>query len=528
MLWKARTWRGGRLAASLPERMMASFERSKRPSLPALLAFAAAVPLVAGAASLVAPAATNAVNAVAPLVPATLEPGEDLPGGQATSRNSVTDRDAFSHFSHGISFEGQSRFSVGNAIFRKLWVAAPSSTKASDGLGPLYNARGCQNCHLKDGRGRPPLANWPEETAVSLFLRLSIPPETEEQKRLLAERRVLSIPDPVYGNQLQNIAIQGHAGEGHMHIAYSDVPVTLAGGTTVTLRKPTYSVAELKYGPLHPNIMMSPRIAPPMIGLGLVEAIPEADIRANADPDDTNDDGISGRANEVWSLSKQKVMLGRFGWKAGEPTILDQSATAAAGDIGLSNPFVPTPAGDCTAAQTRCLAAPNGNTESHGGFELGQELLDLVTFYSQNLAVPARREPGDATVLKGKALFHAAGCAACHMPSFTTGSVAGQPHLSGQRIWPYSDFLLHDMGEGLADGRPEGGASGSEWRTAPLWGVGLTQVVSGHTFLLHDGRARNVEEAILWHGGEAQAARDAYAQLSAEERAALVAFVNSL
>jgi CxxC motif-containing protein (DUF1111 family) len=259
-----------------------------------------------------------------------------------------------------------------------------------------------------------------------------------------------------------------------------------------------------------------------------VEAIPEADIRALADAQGTNKDGISGRTNEVWSESKKSVQLGRFGWKAGQATILDQSASAAAGDIGLSNPLAPHPAGDCTETQTACLSAPNGNSERLGGFELSAELLDLVTFYSQNLAVPARREASDATVLKGKALFHSAGCATCHQPSFTTGTVEGQPHLSGQLIWPYGDFLLHDMGEGLADNRPEGDADGREWRTAPLWGVGLTQVVSGHTFLLHDGRARNVEEAILWHGGEAQNARDAYAALSAQERQALVKFVNSL
>lgn len=484
------------------------------------IAFAALVPLAAGTVSLIAAPAVDVATG--------LEPGEELPGGAATSRESVTDRDAFSHFSHGIGFEGEARFKVGNAIFRKLWVAAPSSTQASDGLGPLYNARGCQNCHLKDGRGRPPLANWPDETAVSLFLRLSIPPETDEQKQLLAEHKANSIPDPTYGEQLQNIAIQGHDGEGQMHIAYTDVPVTLNGGQVVTLRKPTYSITDLKYGPLHPNVMLSPRTAPQMIGLGLVEAIPEADIRANADPDDANKDGISGRVNEVWSLSGKGVRLGRFGWKAGVPSILDQSASAAAGDIGLSNPLVPHPSGDCTAAQPTCLAAPNGNSERAGGFELPGDLLDLVTFYSQNLAVPPRRDAGNPDVLRGKALFHTAGCAACHKPSFTTGEAPGQPHLSKQLIWPYSDFLLHDMGEGLGDGRPEGGADGREWRTAPLWGVGLTKTVSDHTFLLHDGRARNVEEAILWHGGEAQAARDAYVALKPDERAALLAFVNSL
>lgn len=483
------------------------------------VAFAAVVPLAAGTLSLVA----------APVAePGGLEAGEELPGGSATSREELFDRDAFSHFSNGIGFEGESKFKIGNAIFRRLWVAAPSSTRASDGLGPLYNARGCQNCHLKDGRGRPPTANFPDESAVSMFLRLSIPPETDEQMKLLAERRANVIPDPTYGEQLQNIAIKGLDGEGNMHITYSDVPVTLMDGTVVTLRKPTYSVTDLKYGPLHPKIMMSPRIAPPMIGLGLVEAIPEDAIRANADPDDANSDGISGRTNEVWSLSQNKVMLGRFGWKAGEPTIMDQSAAAAAGDIGLSNPLVPRPAGDCTLAQVACLAAPNGESEQQGGFELGKELLDLVVFYSENLAVPARRNPADATVIKGKALFNKSGCAGCHFPSFTTGEAPGQPHLSNQRIWPYSDFLLHDMGEGLADHRPEGLADGQEWRTAPLWGIGLTETVSSHTFFLHDGRARNVEEAILWHGGEAQSARDAYAALSADERAALLAFVNSL
>jgi CxxC motif-containing protein (DUF1111 family) len=488
---------------------------------PAVLA--ALVPLAAGAVSLFGDAGTARPTTPVAGVP---EPGEDMPGGSATSRESVTNRDAFSHFSHGIGFEGEGKFKVGNAIFRKLWVAAPSSTQASDGLGPLYNSRGCQNCHLKDGRGHPPQA--PDEEAVSMFLRLSIPPETAEQKRLIAERKVPTIPDPTYGGQLQNIAIQGHDGEGTMHIDYADEPVTLAGGQVVTLRKPTYSVTDLHYGPMHPKVMLSARVAPPMIGLGLVEAIPEADIRARADPDDADKDGISGRTNEVWSISQQRVGLGRFGWKAGVPSILDQSAMAASGDIGLSTPLIRLPSGDCTQAEPTCLNAPNGNSERAGGVELPQELLDLVVFYSQNLAVPARRDPSDAAVLKGRSLFYSTGCAACHQPSFTTGTVAGQPQLSGQKIWPYSDFLLHDMGSGLADGRPEGVADGNEWRTAPLWGVGLTEVVSGHSLLLHDGRARNTEEAVLWHGGEARPARDAYAKLGPEERAALIKFVNSL
>ena len=459
---------------------------------------------------------------------ATLEPGEENPGGGATTRRSRVNRDVFSQPSQGISFENEGRFRIGNSIFRKLWVTPPASTDSSDGLGPLYNARGCQNCHLKDGRGSPPSANFPEDTAVSMFLRLSIPPETEEQKRLLAERRVNVIPEPTYGGQIQNFAVQGVPIEGHMHIDYADKPIKLGDGTRIILREPTYTVTEPGYGPLHPKTMLSPRVAPQMIGLGLLEAIPEERLRAFADPDDKNGDGISGRTNEVWSIAHNKPMLGRFGWKAGNPTIEQQSAEAFAGDIGISNPIVNASFGDCTSAQTICTGAPHGDSPRQNGHEVGRELFDLVVFYSQNLAVPPRRRTSDPQTLAGKSLFNSAGCAGCHTPSHTTGDVPGQPHLSNQKIWPYTDLLLHDMGEGLADNRPEGEADGREWRTPPLWGIGLTGAVSRHTNFLHDGRARTIEEAILWHGGEAQRARDAYAELSREERDALVAFVKSL
>jgi CxxC motif-containing protein (DUF1111 family) len=427
-----------------------------------------------------------------------------------------------------MTFARDADFKIGNAIFRKLWVSAPSSTEASDGLGPLYNARGCQNCHLRDGRGRPPAANWPRDSAVSMFLRLSVPAETAEQERLLAERRIGVIPEPTYGVQLQNYAIRGHDAEGRMHIRYQEERVTLADGTVVKLRRPAYAITDLAYGPLHPKTMMSPRVAPQMIGLGLLEAIPEDRIRADADPDDADGDGISGRVAEVWSLELNRVALGRFGWKAGNPTVRQQSAEAMVIDMGLSNPLFPKPAGDCTPAQRFCLDAPNGNSPQHDNLEVSGRLLDFLTFYAENLAVPARRSPDEPRVLAGKALFHAIGCAACHKPSFVTGGVKGQPHLSSQTIWPYTDLLLHDMGEGLADHRPEGVADGREWRTPPLWGIGLTETVSEHTFLLHDGRARSVEEAILWHAGEAQRARDRFSRLSARERANLIAFVKSL
>lgn len=459
---------------------------------------------------------------------AKLEDGEDKPGGTATTRRSSINRDAFSQPSQGISFEGELKFRIGNSIFRRLWVSAPSSTDSSDGLGPLYNARGCQNCHLKDGRGRPPAANWPDDNAISMFLRLSIPPQTDEQKRLIAERRVNAIAEPVYGGQLQNFAIQGQTIEGRMHIDYDERPVTLKDGTVVMLRAPTYSVTDLGYGPMHADVMLSPRVAPQMIGLGLLEAIPEADIRAGADPDDADGDGISGRTNDVRSRETGLLALGRFGWKAGAPSVRQQSAEAFNGDIGIGNPVVASAAGECTEAQVQCRAAPDGNSQRNDGHEIGNELFDLVVFYSQNLAVPPRRAPDSPEVLAGKALFHAATCASCHVPTHTTGVVEGQPHLSNQRIWPYTDLLLHDMGEGLADHRPEAGADGREWRTPPLWGIGLTPAVSRHTFFLHDGRARSIEEAILWHGGEAEAAREAYASLSRAEREALIAFVKSL
>jgi CxxC motif-containing protein (DUF1111 family) len=457
-----------------------------------------------------------------------LEPGEEHPGGAATSTRRTDATDAFSHFSPNMGLSKELDFKLGNAIFRKFWVSAPSSTKSSDGLGPLYNARACQSCHLKDGRGHPPRGERIEDRSVSMFLRLSIPPETDAHRKALAEGRLAIIPEPTYGAQLQELGVQGHPGEGRMIVTYTETPVELAGGEVVSLRQPNYRIVDLGYGPLHPRTMTSPRMAPQMIGLGLIEAIPAEAIRAGEDPDDRNGDGISGRANRVWSVEHQELMLGRFGWKAGQATVLQQAAEAFSGDIGIGSWINPQAWGDCTALQTPCRDAPHGGTARAPHEEISAKLLDLVAFYARNLAVPPRRDWDAPEILAGKRLFHASGCAACHAPSFTTGDTSPDQHLQQQKIWPYSDFLLHDMGEGLADGRPEALADGREWRTAPLWGIGLTETVNGHTFFLHDGRARNVTEAILWHGGEAQRARDAFAQLPAEDRRRLVAFVNSL
>ncbi len=455
------------------------------------------------------------------------EPYEVMQGGAATSWKKVN-ADSFSNGSANLTLAQELDFKVGNAFFRRLWVSAPASTQASDGLGPLFNARSCQRCHLKDGRGHPPSANWPKDEAVSMFLRLSVPPTTEAEKKAIAEYRLAVIAEPVYGGQLQDYANPGIEPEGHMHIDYAPLPVTLGDGSTVELRKPTYSVTELGYGPMRAAVMLSPRVAPQMIGLGLLEMVDETDILANADPDDRNGDGISGRPNRVWDGEAGKVALGRFGWKAGNPTIRQQSSGAFSGDIGISTPPNPEHWGECTETQTACRAAPQGGTEAYGGLEADEKVLALVTHYSRNLAVPKRRKVGAASVLQGKRIFYTAGCIGCHVPKYVTRTDPDRPEHSHQLIWPYSDMLLHDMGDGLADGRPEGVADGREWRTAPLWGIGLTNVVSEHTYFLHDGRARNLLEAILWHGGEAETAKETVRNLAKADRDALIAFLESL
>ncbi len=444
----------------------------------------------------------------------------------ATTFMGAVNANAFSNPSANLSFEGEQNFRLGNGLFKKLWVSSPSSTQASDGLGPLYNARSCQRCHLKDGRGHPPA--HAEDSAVSMFLRLSVPPRNEEQRAALKNRTAMLFPEPTYGGQLQDFAVPGLTAEGRMVIAYTEETVTLKGGETVNLRKPVYTVADLGFGPMAEDVMLSPRVAPPMIGLGLLEAIHPADILALADPEDTDGDGISGKPSWVLDPDTGALALGRFGWKASTPTVLQQSADAFAGDIGISSPKAPRHWGDCTDRQSACLEKPSGVQARLGRTEAPPPVLDLVTFYSGNLAVPARRNVDDRDVLHGKRIFHESGCALCHRPKFVTSRNAEQPEHRFQLIWPYTDLLLHDMGEGLADNRPVGDATGREWRTPPLWGIGLTETVNGHTFFLHDGRARSLLEAVLWHGGEAQAARDAVVSLDPVDRAALIRFLESL
>ncbi|MEM6712421.1 MAG: di-heme oxidoredictase family protein [Pseudomonadota bacterium] len=450
---------------------------------------------------------------------------EAMAGGAATFTG-TPDGNAFSRFSQNLSFEEQSDFHIGDSLFTKLWVSSPSSTQASDGLGPLYNARACQSCHLKDGRGHPPVDI--HDSAISMFLRLSVPPRTEAEFAALENRELLRIPEPTYGGQFQDLAVPGLQAEGRMVIEYTEEDVVLADGEVVSLRRPTYSVADLGYGPMDPEVMLSPRIAPPMIGLGLIEAIHPGDILANADPEDADGNGISGRPSWVMSDATGELALGRFGWKASNPTVRQQSAGAFSGDIGISTPDASNAYGDCTENQPDCFTMASGVQERLGDTEAPDPVLDLVTFYSSNLAVPMRRDVEEATVLQGKELFHDAGCASCHTPSYVTSRHAESEAHQFQLIWPYSDFLLHDMGEGLADNRPVGDASGTEWKTPPLWGVGLTETVNGHTQFLHDGRARSLLEAILWHGGEAQNARDTVVAMATDDRDALIRFLESL
>ncbi|MCF9020499.1 MULTISPECIES: di-heme oxidoredictase family protein [Pseudomonas syringae group] len=446
------------------------------------------------------------------------EPGEALSGGSATVKKS--DQNAFSLPSANLSPVRRLDFSVGNSFFRSPWVIAPSTTTARDGLGPLFNTNACQNCHIKDGRGHPPEAG--DTNAVSMLVRLSIPDDPAFAD-LIQRNGVL--PEPNYGGQLQDMANPGVTPEGKVRVEYDALTVKFRDGTAVELRQPTLRITQLGYGPMHPETHVSARIAPPMIGLGLLEAIADEAVLANADPDDKNGDGISGRANWVWDDAQQKVVMGRFGWKAGQPNLNQQNVHAFSGDMGLTTSL--RRFDDCTPAQTDCLAAPNGNGPD-GEPEVSDNILRLVEFYTRNLGVPARRNVDDPQVLTGKNLFFQAGCQQCHVPSFKTRADAAEPELANQEIRPYTDLLLHDMGDGLADNRTEFQATGREWRTPPLWGLGLTAAVNGHTQMLHDGRARNALEAILWHGGEAQAAQRQVLAFNAEQREALLAFLNSL
>ena len=443
------------------------------------------------------------------------------PGGKTTVFSNG--RNAFSLPAANLNDAERTRFVVGNSFFKRNWVQPPASTTARDGLGPHFLARSCGGCHVQDGRAQPPDFHNPlaPQPFAGLLLRLSVP-GTDAHGGPKHE--------PVYGDQFNTMGVHGVQGEGEVHLSYERIEGQYADGTPYTLEKPRYHLRNLAYGPMAPDVMVSPRIAPQVIGLGLLEAIPEAEILANAQAQAANTGPIKGQPNYVWDAYAERMVLGRFGWKANVGSLAHQTAGAFLGDIGITSSRFPQQT--CTPAQKDCLAAPNGNAKGRQGVEIEDYALDDVIFYQSTLAPAARRNAQDEGVLRGEALFHAAQCAQCHRPSYRTGTALfprlSSPALSGQDITPYTDLLLHDMGEALADGRPDFAANGRQWRTPPLWGIGLLPAVNDHQRLLHDGRARGVAEAILWHGGEAEAAREQFRQMPAPDRAALVQFVESL
>ncbi|MCR8724165.1 di-heme oxidoredictase family protein [Frigidibacter sp. ROC022] len=388
----------------------------------------------------------------------------------------------------------QLEFLAGKALFDKLWVSSPSSTLVSDGLGPLYNARSCAACHPGGGGAGLPGAGEP---SVGLVVQISVSgPQGPE-------------PDPVYGRQIQTRGIAGHAAEAAVRLDWTEHEVALSGGETARLRQPEPSLTDVAYGAPAPGLMLSPRLAPRLRGLGLIDRLPDAAILAAEDPEDRDGDGISGRANRDGAGRP-----GRFGWKASQPDLRHQAAAAFADDIGLGSPLRPGGWGDCTAAQAACRAAPDG--AGPDGAEVTDQMLDLVSLYTRNLAAPV---PAGSPDPRGAELFETVGCALCHRPRL--GDAPDAPAA-------YSDFLLHDMGPGLADHRPQGDATGQEWRTAPLWGMSARGPDGHPAPLLHDGRARSPLEAILWHDGEARPMRDRVVEMPPKDRAALIRYLESL
>jgi CxxC motif-containing protein (DUF1111 family) len=388
-------------------------------------------------------------------------------------------------------------FEIGRALFERHWAAAPASTQAADGLGPLFNARACVSCHPGGGRGLP--FDKLGATLPALLFRLG----GHSGATALAG-------DPIYGQQIQTQSVAGIGAEASVGITFETHSVILADSTVVELRKPIPKLDKLAYGDLASSMVISPRLATAIHGIGLLERIPEAAILANVHPG-------GGKPNYVTDPITGERALGRFGWKASAPSLEVQDGKALDLDIGLSNPVYRDAFGDCTEQQPDCLKMPTGASPQFEGLEVPSSLTRLIDRFVGEAMLPP--VPAAANAEAGRKVFADAGCSACHQPSFELAD--------GRKIAPYTDLLLHDMGFGLADHMKEGEASGKEWRTAPLWGIGQA-LRAEHPGLLHDGRARNVLEAILWHDGAAAKARQHVEQLSAPDRQALIDFIGSL
>jgi CxxC motif-containing protein (DUF1111 family) len=422
--------------------------------------------------------------------------GDPLSGGATTVFDAGPD--AFGHPAPNLDAAGLARHEAGDEAFSRVF-------DASTGLGPLFNNTACEACHVGDGRGQPPADGVSFST---MLFRASIPGQDANGGPK---------PAALFGGQLQLLAITGYTPEASAKVTYVDSGGRFADGTTYSLRVPRYSFQGL-IAPLPGDLLTSPRVAPVNFGLGLLEAIPEATIRALADPTDSKTrDGISGHVNVVYNPTIQKYVIGRFGWKANTGSLLQQAAGAFNGDMSITTSFFPSE--NCKGEFPGCADhAP----------EIDDATAADVAFYTETLGVPARRNVKDPDVRLGELLFRGIGCNGCHIPTLNTGVLPGVPAVSNQRIHPYTDLLVHDMGAALADNRPDFQANGREFRTPPLWGIGLVKNVNGHTFFLHDGRARNLEEAVLWHGGEGTAARERFKLLPQGARSALIAFLNSL
>ena len=440
-----------------------------------------------------------------------------LPGGETS--NQVENKNSFSLSSRNLEEHMRINFLVGNALFERMWEdSSISKNIAKDGLGPFFSARSCESCHINDGRGHIPITN--KEDKISVVIQIS-------QNIAQSNDYIKNIEDDIYGGQISEFAVKDVLKEADIIIDYKYSLAMYEDGRVVELRRPIIKIDNLNYGQFNESTTFSARIAQPMIGLGLIEHISDQSLLMNEDIDDTNNDGVSGKANKVWDIQREKLAIGRFGWKSAQPSVYQQTADAFYNDMGLSNKLYDNPF-NCTSKQEECTEAISGNSEEYDDLEVSNDQLDLVTFYSSQLGVPVRRNITAENVKKGKEIFFALNCNSCHVESFTTGDSGSHANLNNQIIYPYSDFLLHDMGESLSDGVSEFLAQESEWRTPPLWGIGLTNIVSEEYGYLHDGRARTIEEAILWHGGEANEIIQNYKKLKKNEVNQLLSFINSL
>ena len=434
--------------------------------------------------------------------------------GVLTSR---ADDQAYLEPIEGLTADQRFRFERGRIGFFARWVVAPSLA-GEWGLGPLFNAEACGDCHVNGGRAAPPVG--PDEVPMATLARVSIPGTSEHGGPR---------PDPRYGGQIQTLGLMGVDPRAHGHgervrpeadvdIRWVEQDFAYPDGAIVSLRAPELEVTALEYGPLSPDAAFGLRHSQPIFGLGLLEAVPEEAILALEARQ--AEWGLAGRANRVWSIRAGEHQIGRFGWKANQPTIRQQIETAFHQDIGVTSETFGEE--NCTAVQADCLAQPPGNQPEL----IAQDAANLE-LWTLALAVPAPRDSDLPDVQRGKALFSEIGCAACHRPELRTGEHPVLPQLGGQRIEAYTDLLVHDMGPGLCNGMQDYLAGPCDWRTQPLWGLGLAGVVATEAYL-HDGRARTMEEAILWHGGEAQKAQEGFANAPASDRAALLRFLKSL